>query len=467
MLFSSLSFLLLFLPLVFAVYFFIKPCYANAWLLIASLIFYYIGAKEYIGLLLLIISVSYISGLFMNRLNGQNKKKLLLATSLCVMIGVMCYYKYWNFLLSNINAFFKQNYVNEQILLPIGISFFTFQAISYVVDIYRGEKPLRNPIDMMLYVSFFPQLIAGPIVRFHDIRKYLDESYRNVNFANITDGFWRFCIGLSKKVLLANNLGGLADIVFNVRDVSQCSVLYIWLGAVAYTLQIYYDFSGYSDMAIGLGKIFGFEFRENFNNPYRARSVQDFWRRWHMSLSQFFRDYVYIPLGGNHCTALRWGINMMIVWTLTGFWHGASWNYILWGTIYGIVLILEKMIFKRNIKEDSSIKMVLGHVYTMLIVVVLWVIFRANNFSHIEDLLMAMTGLNACALWDDAFLYQVGNYSVILLLAIILCFPSPKIFSSNNVCVSFSKAFILIGCMIASVSYIYMCGYNPFLYFMF
>lgn len=324
MVFSSLHFLFFFLPVVLIGYFLIKPKYSNAWLLLASLYFYYVGAKNYLKLLLLIIGIAYISGLFISLLKKKWMKKVCMTLSVLSMISVMAYYKYYDFVLDNFNNFFHTSYPLSNMVLPIGISFFVFQAISYVVDVYRGESYLKNPIDMALYISFFPQLIAGPIVRFHDIREYLGAEYRKIDFDNLAQGIWRFSIGLCKKVIIANNLGALSNIVFGVRNIYMYSILYTWLGAIAYTLQIYYDFSGYSDMAIGLGKIFGFEFQENFNYPYSAKSIKDFWRRWHISLSQFFRDYVYIPLGGNKCSKARWVFNMMVVWLLTGIWHGAS-----------------------------------------------------------------------------------------------------------------------------------------------
>lgn len=297
MVFTSLEFLFLFFPIVFIGYLFINPkngC-ENLWLFLSSLMFYYIGAKDQFWLLIFIIAIAYISGLLEAVATSLKVKRIILILSVCSMLLTMGYFKYFNFLIFNINVFFNKSIEAKNIALPIGISFFTFQAISYVVDVYRGEKALKNPIDMGLYISFFPQLIAGPIVRFHDISEYLDKKYRNIDVNKISDGLWRFSIGFCKKVLLANNLGGLVNLVYGVNDISQFSVLYTWLGAIAYTLQIYYDFSGYSDMAIGLGKIFGFEFQENFNYPYFAGTIKEFWRRWHISLSQFLGTmYIFL-----------------------------------------------------------------------------------------------------------------------------------------------------------------------------
>lgn len=469
MIFSSLSFLFLFLPIVFIIYLFIKPQYANLWLLIASIVFYYIGDKEHIWLLFGIIVIAYLSGLIISKCQIRLIKKMFMVSSAILMIGVMVYYKYWNFMITSINSFLKTDLELKSIIFPVGISFFIFQAVSYVVDIYRGESALKNPIDIALYISFFPQLIAGPIVRFHDVYKYMDKKYRVLKVENLETGIWRFCLGLSKKVILANNLGGIANIVFEVRDISRCSVLYTWLGAVAYTLQIYYDFSGYSDMAIGLGKIFGFEFQENFNHPYMAKSLKEFWRRWHISLSKFFRDYVYIPMGGNKCTKARWMLNMLCVWLLTGIWHGSSWNYILWGGVYGVFLIFERF-YSEKVRQENIIMSFFKHVYTMIIVVVLWVIFRTETISQAINYLKNMFGVGAKTFIDRGFLFQAKNYGGILAISVILCIPISEILTKkigNSKLLETIKVIGLICCTISAISFIYMGSYNPFLYFMF
>lgn len=469
MVFSSLEFLFFFLPLVLFVYFLIKTKYANLWLMVASLVFYYIGDKEHIRLLLMIILLSYFSGLAMQKCKKHFLKKVLMIETIGIMVMSMSYYKYWNFMITNINLIFEKNYGLKNILFPIGISFYVFQAISYIADVYKGEKALQNPIDMALYISFFPQLIAGPIVRFHDIREYMGKEHREISIINIENGIWRFCIGLSKKVLLANNLGGLADIVFGVHDISQFSVMYTWLGAIAYTLQIYFDFSGYSDMAIGLGQVFGFKFQENFNYPYLAESVRDFWRRWHISLSQFFRDYVYIPIGGNQCSKIRWVVNILFVWFLTGLWHGASWNYILWGMLYGFILIIER--FAKPLKGKNSILIkVLKHTYTMVLVILLWVIFRTDNLRQAMKYLFNMFGIGAKSFIDQGFIFQAKNYFVLLAASFLFCFPIVNMSGKNvteNRIIDLMKAIGLICCTVSSISYIYMGSYNPFLYFMF
>jgi len=468
MVFSSLQFLFLFLPAVLVIYLIIKPKLANFWLMISSLAFYYIGDKEHISLLCAVILVAFISGLVIRKCKKLILKKASMVIALSVLIALMFYYKYWDFMLGNLNAFFGKSYKTGSIVLPIGISFFCFQAISYIVDVYRKGGALTNPIDLSLYISFFPQLIAGPIVRFHDIHNYLDKRYRCINWDDVESGIWRFCVGLSKKVLLANNLGGLADIVFDVKNISQFSVMYSWLGAIAYTLQIYFDFSGYSDMAIGLGRVFGFRFQENFEYPYAAASVKDFWRRWHISLSQFFRDYVYIPFGGAKCSKPRWAFNLIFVWLLTGFWHGASWNYILWGMLYGIILILEKLVVPEK-KSNGQLE-IARHVYTMLIVILLWVIFRADSVHQAMLYLGNMFGIGAKSFIDHGFIFQAENFMALLIIAALCASRLPKRinerFSGNKVWGVF-RFICLSCCTVSSVSFIYMGSYNPFLYFMF
>ncbi len=478
MVFSSLQFLFIFLPVVLLGYVLIKPKFANAWLLVASLYFYYAGAGKYIFLLLAVIAVSYFSGLIISKVSKKPVKIATVAVSVTLMISAMAYFKYFDFAIANINAIFHRNQPLTNMILPIGISFFVFQAISYVVDVYRGEEYLKNPIDMALYISFFPQLIAGPIVRFHDIREYLDYSHRKLSLDNISQGIWRFSIGLCKKVIIANNLGTLSDITFGAPEIGTHSVLYTWLGAIAYTLQIYFDFSGYSDMAIGLGKVFGFEFRENFNYPYAAVSVKDFWRRWHISLSQFFRDYVYIPMGGNRCKKARWILNMAVVWILTGFWHGASWTYVLWGVIYGAIIVIEKIISdkvgsnseKRDKDKPNKAGRIISRIYTLLAVIVLWVLFRSENISSAGAYLKNMIGIGSSGFIDEGFVFLLKNYLLIIIAAIVFSLPVvpwiKKKCGENKVLKAISAVLLAAG-VIVCVSYIYMGSYNPFLYFMF
>lgn len=472
MVFSSLQFLFIFLPVVLLGYALIKPKFANAWLLAASLYFYYAGAGKYIFLLLAVIAVAYLSGIIISKVNQKPVKIVASAVSVTLMISAMAYFKYFDFAIANLNAIFHRNHPLTNIILPIGISFFVFQAISYVVDVYRGEEYLKNPIDMALYISFFPQLIAGPIVRFHDIREYLDASHRKVSLDNTSQGIWRFSIGLCKKVIIANNLGTLSDIIFGAPDIATHSVLYTWLGAIAYTLQIYFDFSGYSDMAIGLGKVFGFEFQENFDHPYASKSVREYWRRWHISLSQFFRDYVYIPLGGSRKGQARRLINVMIVWLLTGIWHGAAWTYIIWGAIYGVIIIVEGLIPSKESdkKPVNRVKSILSHVYTMFTITVLFVLFRSEGISRAGMYYKNMIGIGSNGFIDEGFVFLLKNYLLIIIAAIVFSLPVVpwiKKKCGGNKVVKAVSAVILAAGVIVCVSYIYMGSYNPFLYFMF
>lgn len=468
MVFSSLEFLIWFFPIVLVGYFFLPSEKNNFWLFAVSIFFYYLGSKDYLWLFLSIIGIAYVGGIAESKLHHENQKKIALFLSIAAMLGFMAYYKYYNFAVFNINVFFNQTIDSKEIILPIGISFFTFQAISYVVDVYRGEDVIYNPIDMGLYIAFFPQLIAGPIVRYHDVRKYLDSNYRKIDFEKISRGLWRFSIGFCKKVLVANNIGGLVNLVYGVRDISEFSVLYTWLGAIAYSLQIYYDFSGYSDMAIGLGKIFGFEFQENFNYPYFAGTIKDFWRRWHISLSQFFRDYVYIPLGGNRCSKIRWIINIAVVWFLTGMWHGASWNYIIWGCSYGVLLLIERFVIDKI--PQTKMVIFIRRILTIFIVIMLWVVFKCEHISIVMKYLKNMFGIGAASFIDSAFIFQFKNFAGLLLVSILLALPVKELVEQkigNNIIYKSAKVAVLLIGVIASASYIYMGSYNPFLYFMF
>ncbi len=471
MVFSSLTFLFFFLPIVCVGYLIVSRRYANLWLLICSLFFYYLGAKQYLPLLLGVIAVSYGGGRIIKKAAGQGVKRLCMALSIGVLLIFMLYFKYWDFLIKNINAIFHTDHQLKGIIFPIGISFFTFQAISYLADVYKGQKSMKNPVDVALYISFFPQLVAGPIVRYSDIKEYLNVECRTIRLEDASLGFWRFSIGLCKKVLLANTLGGLADIVFSVYDISQHSVMYTWLGAIAYTLQIYYDFSGYSDMAIGLGRIFGFRFKENFHYPYAASSIRDFWQRWHISLSGFFRDYVYIPLGGNRCSTLRWCCNMLVVWLLTGLWHGASWNFVIWGLLYCILLIVERILHKKDGDQGKSgLRQAVGHAYTMLIVILAWVIFRTGSVQEAFCYGKNMFGFGADSFADQGFLFQLRNYLPVLILGTVFSFPlAARIRTKfeNATWYRIVSAVLLGSGLLISVSCIYMGSYNPFLYFMF
>lgn len=473
MIFSSLQFLFFFLPIVIIGYILIPAKLLNLWLLVVSLYFYYCGADNYTLLLLSIIGCAYAAGIIIGKTGQVVIKRITLVISVTAMVLTMAYYKYFDFIAENINSIFHAGIAKRGVTIPIGISFFVFQAISYVVDVYRGEEYLKNPIDMALYISFFPQLIAGPIIRFHDIRGYLADHNRRISFQNLSDGLWRFTIGICKKSLIANNLGALADIVFNATEITDHSILYTWLGAAAYTMQIYYDFSGYSDMAIGLGKIFGFQFQENFNYPYMSCSVREFWRKWHMSLSQFFRDYVYIPLGGDRCSKHRWVFNIMVTWLLTGIWHGASWTYVIWGGGYGAVILLESK-FIKHVQTENILMKIFMHIYTMIIVITNWVVFRASSIQQAYCYLKNMYGMGAKAVIDPGFVFQLDNYKLLLLIAFLCSTPVIPYLREKcergywtGVAYKTASTTALVLGLLASVSYIYMGSYNPFLYFMF
>ncbi len=396
MLFSAAIFLFLFLPVLLALYFLSPRWLRNLLLLIASLLFYIWGEKTYIIVLLSTIGMNYTFGLCLDRLQTARGRRLTLALAVVANLGLLGTFKYAVFLISNLNTVLTALHFAPVrvpgIHLPLGISFFTFHALSYVIDIYRGEvRALKNPITFALYISFFPQSIAGPIVRYSDLATQLVK--RTVNREGFAEGTRRFIFGLSKKMLIANTLAAPADAIFKLPSEALTAGL-AWLGIVCYTLQIYFDFSGYSDMAIGLAKMFGFDFKENFNYPYVSRSITEFWRRWHMSLSSWFRDYLYIPLGGNRHGTARTYFNLVTIFFLCGLWHGASWAFVAWGLYHGGFLVLERMKFGRLLEASPAL---VRYGYTLLIVMVGWVFFRAETFTSAASYLMAMAGLRSGA----------------------------------------------------------------------
>ena len=452
MVFSSVSFLFFFMPIFFILYYLVPKKFKNFCLLIFSLLFYAWGEPIYIFLMIFETFINYIFGLLISK----NNKKIYLIITIILNILVIGFFKYSDFLINVINDIFKLNIDNLNIGLPIGISFFTFQGMSYVIDVYRKEvKAEKNYFTLLTYISMFPQLIAGPIVRYENVNNELKS--RKINFDNFSIGMVRFLKGLYKKVLIANIIGMLFEII--TSDIQNISLLTAWLGALSFALQIYFDFSGYSDMAIGLGKMLGFDFLENFNYPYIANSITDFWRRWHISLSTWFKDYVYIPLGGSKKGVRRTIINLLIVWTLTGIWHGADYNFILWGLYYGILLILEKFIFKNIINKLPNF---IKHVYTIFFILIGWVIF---SITDINNLTLYFTKLfDFTNILDNNFLYYISNYGIILLIGIIL---SLKINIKENKITNIIKPFIFIILFIITISFIVSDTYNPFLYFRF
>ena len=378
MVFSSITFLFYFLPIVLIIYYLIPNKYKNIVLLISSFIFYFYGEPKNIYIMILSILATYIFGILIDKYKKTKYSKIFLILSIFINIGLLIYFKYADFIIKNINLWLSNKIDLIHVILPIGISFYTFQLISYIVDVYRGEaKVQKNIIKLATYISLFPQLIAGPIVRYTTIENQLEN--REYNMKNFSIGVRRFIIGLGKKVMIANVMGNLINI-FLVSD--EKSVLFYWLYAIALMIQIYFDFSGYSDMAIGLGKMLGFDFPENFNYPYIATSITDFWRRWHISLSSWFRDYIYIPLGGNRVSKLKWIRNIIIVWMLTGLWHGAEWNFVIWGLYFGVLLIIEKVFL---LKWLQKIPKVISRIYTLFIVMISFIIFNGEGISTILE----------------------------------------------------------------------------------
>ena len=402
MLFSSIPFLYYFLPLVLAVYFLTPARFRNAVLLLASLIFYAWGEPKYVLLMLASILSGYGFGLLQERYRGQKGAKLVCGLSVAVSLSFLLYFKYADFFLENFNAATGLGVPLLRIALPIGISFYTFQIISYTVDVYRGEPAQKNLIHLAAYVAMFPQLIAGPIVRYSDIAQQLE--HRSHSTALAAEGVRRFLIGLGKKILIANQLGELCS-VFRASD--EKSVLFYWLYAVAFALHIYFDFSGYSDMAIGLGKVFGFHFLENFNYPYISASITEFWRRWHMSLGTWFRDYVYIPLGGNRVGRARQLLNILVVWMLTGFWHGAAWNFVVWGLMFAVLLIMEKLWLLKPLSKCRP----LAHLYVVFFVVISFVIFNAENMGQALSDIGGLFGAGGIPLVSAEAVYCLRSFS--------------------------------------------------------
>ena len=460
MLFSSISFIYYFLPLILIIYFIVPKRFKNIVLLLFSLFFYFYGEGIYIIFLLLSCFVNYVIGIMIDNYEGE-KRKLFLIIGLIFDIGLLIYFKYTNFFIDNFNNLFNTSINIGKIIMPLGISFFTFQTISYLIDVYKKDVPAdKSFIDLSCYITLFPQLVAGPIVRYQTIKEELKN--KDISYDNFAYGIERFVFGLSKKVLLANNFGLIVDLL----NKSSGSVLSSWLIAISYTLQIYFDFSGYSDMAIGLGRIFGFKFLENFNYPYIAKSITDFWRRWHISLSSFFRDYIYFPLGGNRCSKLKWIRNILVVWMLTGFWHGAAWNFILWGLFFAVVLLIEKLTYGKWIENRK----VINHIYVIIIVVLSFTIFNANNLSEVIISFKNMFGFNNLPLINQEFIYYLKSFSILIILGII--FSTPII---NNLYLKLKKnsffnyiSIIIIFILLIIVSaYLVDSSFNPFLYFRF
>lgn len=468
MIFSSIPFLYYFLPVVLLLYFLVPKRLKNLVLLLSSLFFYGWGEPKYVVIMVISIVVGFVLGHLIEVFRGKGLSKVFLILSVISAICMLGYFKYMDFFITNINAVTGLSLPLLKIALPIGISFYLFQILSYTVDVYRGTVPAqRNIIHFGAYVSCFPQLIAGPIVRYSDIAEQL--SSRTHTFEKTAYGIRRFIMGLSKKVLLANALGELCDI-FRASD--DKSVLFYWLYAISFTLHIYFDFSGYSDMAIGLGKIFGFDFIENFNHPYVSKSITEFWRRWHISLGSWFRDYVYIPLGGNRVSKGRWFLNILTVWMLTGFWHGASWNFIVWGLLYAAFLVFEKLFFGKYLNNSK----IWCHFYVMLIVCFGFVIFNATDLKEAVTYLGSMFGAGSLPLISAEFNYYLGSFGFIILLSVIGSTPLPKLLlqklsklknGSGERIINIAEPFVTVILLLLVTAYLVDGSFNPFLYFRF
>lgn len=466
MVFSSTIFLCVYLPLVLLGYYICPKKGRNLFLLIVSLVFYAWGEPKYVFLMIFSILVNYIFGRLMDK-HRENKKrlKLMLVLSVVIDIGLLSVFKYTDFIITNVNAIFGANFDLLNIALPIGISFYTFQAMSYTIDVYRDDvRVQKNLIDFGMYITMFPQLIAGPIVRYADVQDQLAE--RSVTTADFSEGVMRFVVGLGKKVLLANQMGAVwSDIYALGGDVSA---LMAWTGAIAYTFQIYFDFSGYSDMAIGLGRMFGFKFPENFRYPYQSVSITDFWRRWHITLSTWFKEYLYIPLGGNRRGLARQALNLLIVWSLTGFWHGAGWNFVMWGLYYFVILFIEKLFL---LKALDKLPKFFRHVYALVLIIIGWVIFASDDVSVLLPYLGSMFGANGAIGGMDV--YTLLTKAVLLIICCIASTELPKkLFLSAAGAMNEKAAFTLKSVLmiaLLALSMILLIGdsYNPFLYFRF
>ncbi len=466
MLFSSIPFLYYFLPSVLMLYFIAPKKLKNTVLMLSSLVFYGWGEPKYVVLMIASIVIGYFSGILIEAFSQKKLSKVFLGISVAVNLGFLAYFKYADFFIENFNAVTGLSVPLLRIALPIGISFYTFQILSYTIDVYRkNAKAQKNIINLAAYITMFPQLIAGPIVRYSDIAKQLEE--RTHSFENFSKGIRRFVLGLGKKILIANTLGELCDI-FKVSD--DKSILFYWLYAIAFGLHVYFDFSGYSDMAIGLGRIFGFKFSENFNYPYISKSATEFWRRWHMSLGTWFRDYVYIPLGGNRVSKPKWFFNIFVVWFLTGFWHGAAWNFIIWGLFFAVLLIIEKLVLLKYLGKSK----VLSRIYTLVAVGISFVIFNAADMKEAFSYIGGMFGAGGIPLASTEFFYYLKSFAVTLVVGIIGATPIvkrtvEKIFENNKISkfIWILEPIGLVVLLAVMTAYLVDGSFNPFLYFRF
>ena len=465
MLFTSISFLYYFLPALIIIYFITPKKYKNIILLIASLLFYFYGEPKYVFLMILEIIIAYIGAILIDKYKNQSKNILII--TLFIHVFLLIIFKYTDFIIQTINDISNANIKLLNIALPIGISFYTFQIISYIIDVYNGKVNVqKNIIKLATYVSLFPQLVAGPIVRYQTVEKELDDRVHSFN--NFAYGIRRFTIGLAKKVLIANALGELCSKAF-LAD--EKTIVFFWIFGISYMLQLYFDFSAYSDMAIGLGRIFGFHFPENFNYPYISKSITEFWRRWHISLSTWFKDYVYIPLGGNREGKYKQIRNILIVWLLTGIWHGANWTFLIWGLLFGIILIIEKIWLNKFMEKLPSF---IRRIYVLFIVMILFIIFNSDNMSVALTNIKGLFGMNGEAFVNDYTLHYLKSYLPVLIIALLGSTPFIKILIDklrknkyvNNI-INILEPILIVVILVVVTSYLIDNSYNPFLYFRF
>ncbi|MGN0599824.1 MAG: MBOAT family O-acyltransferase [Oscillospiraceae bacterium] len=467
MVFSSLVFLFYFLPVTMLIYFILPDKFRNFFILLTGLFFYAWGEPKYVVIMLISTAIDYTAGLLINKFNDKrNIQTLFLLVSVLMNLGLLGVFKYSSFIITTINSVFGLNISDPQLPLPIGISFYTFQSMSYTIDLYLKKiKVQKNFFSFAAYVTLFPQIVAGPIVRYEDVAKEID--HRTINISKVSEGIGKFLKGLAKKVILANNIG-LVWTQVKAMDYGEISAATAWIGILAFTFQIYFDFSGYSDMAIGLGKMLGFNFPKNFDHPYLSRSISEFWRRWHITLGSWFREYVYIPLGGNRKGFARTIINLLIVWSLTGLWHGSSWNFMLWGFYFGVLIVIERIGFGKILEKLPK---ALSTLYTFILVVLGWVLFDTNTLADAGHFIAAMFGANGI-LGDSTALYLLASNAVVFVLCI---FASTDIFSKLTdklqkqkpvqlkIAAIAAQLFILVNC----TAYLVDASYNPFLYFRF
>ena len=464
MVFSSLLFLFIYLPIVLAIYYLVPRRWRNLWLFIANLVFYGWGEPVYILLMLFSITINYFAGILIDRHREEKRRaKRILIADIVINLAMLGFFKYYDLFASTLSMIPGLSVRQLNLALPIGISFYTFQTMSYPIDIYRGDAKLqRSYISFGTFVALFPQLIAGPIVRYKDIAEQLD--FRAGGVDQFSSGVRRFTVGLGKKVLIANNIGALWDI-YAAKPSAELTVLGSWLGILAFSLQIYFDFSGYSDMAIGLGRMLGFEFLENFNYPYISKSVTEFWRRWHISLGTWFRDYVYIPLGGNRKGPWRQIFNLLVVWALTGFWHGANWTFLCWGLYYALFLIVEKLFLLRRLEKVP----VLATVYTLLVAVCGWVLFDLPSVGAAAAYYRSMFGFAGGGAWNAGDLYYLRDYALVFVVCILACLPLGKTVYDqlSDKLKAWLTPVMIAFVLILSTAYLVNATYNPFLYFRF